>query len=65
MMSPTGPNPNSSISSECCSAVQPFQEAHISSTPNSVLKQPSVEGKLRKLNFDQLSTFSGHFENNC
>ncbi|KYO48636.1 hypothetical protein Y1Q_0004038 [Alligator mississippiensis] len=44
MMSPTGPNPNSSISSECCSAVQPFQEAHISSTPNSVLKQPSVEG---------------------
>uniref|UniRef100_A0A7M4E085 Zinc finger FYVE domain-containing protein n=1 Tax=Crocodylus porosus TaxID=8502 RepID=A0A7M4E085_CROPO len=48
MMSPTGPNPNSSISSECCSAVQPLQEAHISSTPNSVLKQPSVEGKEQK-----------------
>ncbi|XP_032625441.2 zinc finger FYVE domain-containing protein 16 isoform X4 [Chelonoidis abingdonii] len=54
MMSPTGPIPNSSISSECCSTVPPLQEAQTGGTPNSpsssvllpisVLKQPGADG---------------------
>ncbi|KAM7166956.1 zinc finger FYVE domain-containing protein 16 isoform 3-T4 [Macrochelys suwanniensis] len=54
MMSPTGPIPNSSISSECCSTVPPFQDAQTVGTPNSpssslllpvsVLKQPGADG---------------------
>ncbi|XP_074851491.1 zinc finger FYVE domain-containing protein 16 [Carettochelys insculpta] len=58
MMSPTGPIPNSSISSECCSAVQPLQEAQTPGTPNSpssagllpisVLKQPGADGLCPK-----------------
>ncbi|XP_005288254.2 zinc finger FYVE domain-containing protein 16 isoform X1 [Chrysemys picta bellii] len=54
MMSPTGPIPNSSISSECCSTVPPLQEAQTVGTPNSpsssvllpisVLKQPGADG---------------------
>uniref|UniRef100_A0A8C8RMD7 Zinc finger FYVE domain-containing protein 16 n=1 Tax=Pelusios castaneus TaxID=367368 RepID=A0A8C8RMD7_9SAUR len=53
MMSPTGPVPNSSISSECCSTVPPLQEAQTPGTPNSpssvllpisVLKQPGADG---------------------
>uniref|UniRef100_A0A8C3RSH9 Zinc finger FYVE domain-containing protein n=1 Tax=Chelydra serpentina TaxID=8475 RepID=A0A8C3RSH9_CHESE len=52
MMSPTGPIPNSSISSECCSTLPPFQDAQTVGTPNSplsslllpvsVLKQPGL-----------------------
>uniref|UniRef100_A0A8C3RR51 Zinc finger FYVE domain-containing protein n=1 Tax=Chelydra serpentina TaxID=8475 RepID=A0A8C3RR51_CHESE len=54
MMSPTGPIPNSSISSECCSTLPPFQDAQTVGTPNSplsslllpvsVLKQPGADG---------------------
>jgi len=56
MMSPTGPVPSSSISSEYFSAVPPLEEAHIpggASSPSpsallpvSVLKQPGIEGML-------------------
>ncbi|XP_025965198.2 zinc finger FYVE domain-containing protein 16 isoform X1 [Dromaius novaehollandiae] len=58
MMSPTGPIPNSSISSECSSAIPPLQEAHTSGSssspsssvllPISVLKQPGIEGLCPK-----------------
>ncbi|XP_010166804.1 zinc finger FYVE domain-containing protein 16 [Antrostomus carolinensis] len=58
MMSPTGPLPNSSISSECSSAVPPLEEAQISGSasspspsallPISVLKQPGIEGLCPK-----------------
>ncbi|NXE83271.1 ZFY16 protein, partial [Cochlearius cochlearius] len=57
MMSPTGPVPNSSISSEY-SAVPPMEEAQISGSasspspsallPISVLKQPGIEGLCPK-----------------
>lgn len=56
MMSPTGPVPNSSISSECSSAVPPSEQAQMSGSvsspspsallPISVLKQPGIEGML-------------------
>ncbi|XP_075267789.1 zinc finger FYVE domain-containing protein 16 isoform X3 [Opisthocomus hoazin] len=58
MMSPTGPVPSSSISSEYFSAVPPLEEAHIpggASSPSpsallpvSVLKQPGIEGLCPK-----------------
>ncbi|NXN43414.1 ZFY16 protein, partial [Rhinoptilus africanus] len=58
MMSPTGPVPNSSISSENSSAVPPLEEAQISGSasspspsallPISVLKQPGIEGLCPK-----------------
>ncbi|XP_014815997.1 PREDICTED: zinc finger FYVE domain-containing protein 16 isoform X1 [Calidris pugnax] len=58
MMSPTGPVPNSSISSEHSSAVPPLEEAQISGSasspspsallPISVLKQPGIEGLCPK-----------------
>ncbi|XP_074712678.1 zinc finger FYVE domain-containing protein 16 [Strix uralensis] len=58
MMNPTGPVPNSSISSEGSSAVPPLEEAQISGRarspspsallPISVLKQPSIEGLCPK-----------------
>ncbi|NXL53732.1 ZFY16 protein, partial [Podilymbus podiceps] len=54
MMSPTGPVPNSNISSEYSSAVPPLEEVQISGSasspspsallPISVLKQPGIEG---------------------
>uniref|UniRef100_A0A8B9BT66 Zinc finger FYVE domain-containing protein n=1 Tax=Anser brachyrhynchus TaxID=132585 RepID=A0A8B9BT66_9AVES len=56
MMSPTGPLPNSSVSSECSAA--PLQEAQIPGSANtpsssalspiSVLKQPGIEGLFPK-----------------
>ncbi|NXY79192.1 ZFY16 protein, partial [Glareola pratincola] len=58
MMSPTGPVPNSSISSEYSAAVPPLEEAQISGSasspspsallPISVLKQPGIEGLCPK-----------------
>ncbi|KAM6230934.1 zinc finger FYVE domain-containing protein 16 isoform 2-T3 [Porphyrio hochstetteri] len=58
MMSPTGPVPNTSISSENSSAVPSFEEAQMSGSasspspsallPVSVLKQPGVEGLCPK-----------------
>ncbi|XP_009572066.1 PREDICTED: zinc finger FYVE domain-containing protein 16 [Fulmarus glacialis] len=58
MMSPTGPVPNSSISSEYASAVPPLEEAQIPGSasspspsallPISVLKQPGIEGLCPK-----------------
>ncbi|NXC73639.1 ZFY16 protein, partial [Anhinga anhinga] len=58
MMSPTGPVPNSSVSSEYSSAVPPLEEAQISGSasspspsallPISVLKQPGIEGLCPK-----------------
>ncbi|KAM9250527.1 zinc finger FYVE domain-containing protein 16 isoform 2-T2 [Cariama cristata] len=58
MMSPTGPAPNSSISSEYSSAVPPLEEAQMSGSasspspsallPISVLKQPGMEGLCTK-----------------
>ncbi|NXV15079.1 ZFY16 protein, partial [Cepphus grylle] len=58
MMSPTGPVPSSSISSEYSSAVPPLEEAQISGSasspspsallPISVLKQPGIEGLCPK-----------------
>ncbi|KFQ72324.1 Zinc finger FYVE domain-containing protein 16, partial [Phaethon lepturus] len=58
MMSPTGPVPNSSISSECFSGVPPLEEAQIAGgasspsssalLPISVLKQPGIEGLCPK-----------------
>ncbi|KAM9213292.1 zinc finger FYVE domain-containing protein 16 isoform 1-T2 [Leptosomus discolor] len=58
MMSPTGPVPNSSTSSECSSAVPPLEEAQMSGSasspspsvlsPISVLKQPGIEGLCPK-----------------
>ncbi|KAM6110025.1 zinc finger FYVE domain-containing protein 16 isoform 2-T2 [Phoenicopterus ruber ruber] len=58
MMSPTGPVPNSSISSEYSSAVPPLEEGQISGSasspspsallPISVLKQPGIEGLCPK-----------------
>ncbi|PKU36545.1 zinc finger fyve hypothetical protein [Limosa lapponica baueri] len=58
MMSPTGPVPNPSISSEYSSAVPPLEEAQISGSasspspsallPISVLKQPGIEGLCPK-----------------
>ncbi|KFQ92781.1 Zinc finger FYVE domain-containing protein 16, partial [Nipponia nippon] len=58
MMSPTGPVPNSSISSEYSSPVPPLEEAQISGSasspspsallPISVLKQPGIEGLCPK-----------------
>ncbi|NXA22009.1 ZFY16 protein, partial [Ibidorhyncha struthersii] len=58
MMSPTGPVPNSSMSSEYSSAVPPLEEAQISGSasspspsallPISVLKQPGIEGLCPK-----------------
>uniref|UniRef100_A0A663N7J2 Zinc finger FYVE domain-containing protein n=1 Tax=Athene cunicularia TaxID=194338 RepID=A0A663N7J2_ATHCN len=58
MMNPTGPVPNSSISSEGSSGVPPLEEAQISGRarspspsallPISVLKQPSIEGPCPK-----------------
>ncbi|KGL82039.1 Zinc finger FYVE domain-containing protein 16, partial [Tinamus guttatus] len=58
MMSPTGPIPISTVSSECSSAVPPSQEAQAtdsSSSPSSsmllpisVLKQPGIEGLCPK-----------------
>lgn len=54
MMSPTGPVPNSSVSSEHSSAVAPVEEAQIPGgasspspsalLPSSALKQPGPEG---------------------
>ncbi|XP_068781121.1 zinc finger FYVE domain-containing protein 16 [Struthio camelus] len=58
MMSPTGPIPNSGISSEYSSAIPPSQEAQTSGSssspsssvllPTSVLKQPGIEGLCSK-----------------
>uniref|UniRef100_A0A8C8B0C6 Zinc finger FYVE domain-containing protein n=1 Tax=Otus sunia TaxID=257818 RepID=A0A8C8B0C6_9STRI len=58
MMNPTGPVPNSSISSEGSSVVPPLEEAQIAGRarspspsallPISVLKQPSIEGLCPK-----------------
>ncbi|NWQ79960.1 ZFY16 protein, partial [Columbina picui] len=58
MMSPTGPVPSSSVSSEQSSAVPPSEEAQLSGSasspspsallPVSVLKQPGIEGLCPK-----------------
>ncbi|NXR02470.1 ZFY16 protein, partial [Sagittarius serpentarius] len=58
MMSPTGPNPSSSISSECSASASPLEGAHMSGSarcpspsallPVSVLKQPGAEGLCPK-----------------
>ncbi|KAM6304445.1 zinc finger FYVE domain-containing protein 16 isoform 2-T3 [Podargus strigoides] len=58
MMSPTGPVPSSSMSSECSAAVPPLEEAQMAGSasppspsallPISVLKQPGIEGLCPK-----------------